>query len=157
MIRVRRVEAARVREAPAVARRAREAGGRSDVLELLDDLSGEVFLEQFNDEFFDPAWHGNLLNFGADALSYRKRFRLSRPTASLERFVFRWSARVGADFALEIKHLHRIDGKPQQLVVIKEGRVTRFVCTKHAPSTEIKHTVRKQKKSDHMAEQVELL
>ncbi len=57
----------------------------------------------------------------------------------------------------ETKHLHRVDGKPQQLVVIKEGRVTRFVCTKHAPSTEIKHTVRKQKKSDHMAEQVELL
>ncbi len=55
-------------------------------------------------------------------------------------------------------HLSRIDGKPQQLVIVREGRAHRKVCTKHAPQVQISNTRAKQKpKSDFQAEQVELL
>ncbi len=58
----------------------------------------------------------------------------------------------------QTKYLERIDGKPQQLVLVTEGRKARFVCTKHAPQMKMERTVRKQKpKKDHMAEQVILL
>ncbi len=54
-------------------------------------------------------------------------------------------------------HLSRVDGKPQQLVLIREGRAHRKVCTKHAPAVQMRMTRPKQKKVDHMAEQLDLL
>lgn len=32
----------------------------------------------------------------------------------------------------QVKHLSRVDGKPQQLVPCKDGRAVRFMCLKHA-------------------------
>lgn len=32
----------------------------------------------------------------------------------------------------QVKHLSRVDGKPQQLVPCKDGRSVRFMCLKHA-------------------------
>lgn len=31
-----------------------------------------------------------------------------------------------------VRHLERVDGKPQQLVPCKEGRAVRFLCLAHA-------------------------
>ncbi len=54
-------------------------------------------------------------------------------------------------------HLSRVDGKPQQLVLVKEGRKSRFVCLKHAPIVTIAQTKPRQKKRSYQAEQISLL
>lgn len=56
-----------------------------------------------------------------------------------------------------VTHLSRIDGKPQQLVLVREGRAHRKICTRHAPTVNMQQTRAKQKpKKDHLTEQVEL-
>ncbi len=54
-------------------------------------------------------------------------------------------------------HLSRVDGKPQQLVIVREGRAHRKICTRRAPSAQIQMTRPKQKKPDHLAVQENLL
>ncbi len=61
------------------------------------------------------------------------------------------------DVQCAVTHLSRIDGKPQQLVLVKEGRTTRKVCLLHAPSTSIKQTKPRASKKQFQAEQLDLL
>ena len=48
----------------------------------------------------------------------------------------------------DVKHHERVDGKPQHLVPVKDGRVTRFMCMAHAPKHSGRSTVARQKKKD---------
>ena len=56
-----------------------------------------------------------------------------------------------------VKHHERINGKPQQLLPIKDGNKTRFMCKNHAQWYTPSGTTRKQKKVPAASEQETLL
>lgn len=75
-----------------------------------------------------------------------------------ERTIRIGSPHIGyTDTRCEAIHLSRVDGKPVQLILIKEGRAYRKICTRCAPIAEMKNTTTKQKRSTCSTQQVSLL